>query len=67
MKLLITFLSIFILTSCDDVKNQTKDETYIHDSFGYGVFKLRVDSVDYVIVRSPQGIAIIKHGNAKIK
>ena len=67
MKNLITFLSILIFVSCNSETAQTKDRTLVYDGFLYDVSKIRIDSVDYLIARSTNGISIIKHGEVKDK
>lgn len=67
MKKLITFLSVLIFASCSSGNDQTKERTIVYDGFLYDVSKIRIDSVDYLIARSPNGISIIKHGEVKNK
>jgi hypothetical protein len=65
MKKLAFLLIILAFTSCESELAQTKDRTLIYDSFFYELFKIRVDSVDYLVARSSNGISIIKHGEIK--
>jgi len=65
MKKLITFLSVLIFTSCSNENDQTKERTIVYEGFLYDISKIRVDSVDYLIAKSAQGISIIKHGEVK--
>lgn len=54
---------ILALSSCEE--GNTKDKTMVYNSTFYEVFKLRVDSIDYIIARSNNGISIVKHGDVK--
>lgn len=68
MKNLIVIISLFIIVGCD---NTTKEITIDTDFKGDticsfyvspGIYKLKVDSIEYIIVKSSGGgVAIIKH------
>ena len=65
MKPLLLFISIAFISCNDEVQPKVNDTTLIYNSFSRRVTKIRVDSVDYLIATSPNGISIIKHGNVK--
>lgn len=67
MKKLTLILSLILLTGCFS-RESVKDNTIVFSGFLYRVDKVRVDSVDYLIVHSTSsggGTAIIKHGDVK--
>lgn len=65
MKKLIALFAVIALFGCEDQKAEGVERTLVYDATFYQAFKLRVDSVDYIVVRSTNGIGIIKHGNVK--
>lgn len=65
MKKLITLFALIALFGCEAEKANGVDRTLIYDTFFYQAFKLRVDSADYIVVRTSEGISIIKHGDVK--
>lgn len=61
-----------LLTSCgsvetkEDSKNLEQERHHVYSSAFTDAYKVSVDSVDYIIVRSSSGgVAIIKHGFKK--
>ena len=58
-KLLFLFITIS-LVSCINSEAEVKDSTLIYNSFSYSIYKVKIDSIDYLIVTAPQGISIIK-------
>jgi len=67
MKKITIILSILLLTGCYQ-RESVKDNTIVFSGFLYRVDKIRVDSIDYLIVHSSRndgGTAIIKHGDVK--
>lgn len=65
MKKLITLFAVIALFGCEDEKAYGIERTQIYNSTLYEAFKLRVDSADYIIVKSTYGVSIIKHGDVK--
>lgn len=68
----IIILCIFALIGCSSNKETTNttiqgDIKVIHSGFLYSVYKIRVDSVDYIMAWTSQGISIVKHGEIKKK
>ena len=73
MKKILLIAIVAFLSSCDtkqvtsneniDVKAQYKTIGRIDADFGLQIFKVKVDSIDYIVVsRFDGGTAIIKHG-----
>lgn len=58
-KLLFLFIAI-TLVSCTIGQAEVKDSTLIYNSFSYNIYKVKIDSIDYLIATTPQGISIIK-------
>ena len=67
MKKLITLFAVIALFGCEDQKAIGVEKNLIYDATFYQAFKLKVDSVEYIVVRSTNGISIIKHGDVKNK
>lgn len=65
MKKLITLFALIALFGCEAEKANGVERTQVYNSALYEAFKLRVDSVDYIIVRTTNGISITKHGDVK--
>lgn len=68
----IIILCIFALIGCSSNKEPTNttiqgDIKVIHSGFLYTVYKIRIDSVDYIMASASQGVSIIKHGEIKNK
>jgi len=60
---LITFIAI-AMSACSESKSVTKvDKSIYYDDNGFTIRKIRVDSVDYVVVRDYMsgGVSITKH------
>ena len=60
---LIAFVAIAI-SACSESKSVTKvDKSVYHDGNGFRLKKIRVDSIDYVVVKDYMsgGVAIIRH------
>lgn len=58
-KLSILFAAI-LLTSCTMGEGEVKERTLVYRSFLYDIHKVRVDSVDYLVAITSQGVSIIK-------
>ena len=65
MKPLLLLISIAFISCNEQAQPKVKDTTLIYSSYYTRVSKIRVDSVDYLIATSSNGISIIKHGNIK--
>ena len=60
MKRLLFLLALILLISCSNDEPKVKQNTLIFEDYTYDVYKITIDSVDYLVAKSINGISIIK-------
>ena len=60
MKKILFLFSAILLGSCTIGQGEVKDSTLIYNSFFYDIHKVKIDSVDYLIAITQNGVSIIK-------
>jgi hypothetical protein len=60
MKKILLFIAILSTISCTNENSQVKDRTLIYSCQSYDVYKIKIDSVEYLVAKGYECISIIK-------
>lgn len=60
MKRLLFILVLILFISCSNNEPKVKQNTLIFEDVTYDIYKITIDSVDYLVAKSSYGISIIK-------
>ena len=60
LKKILFLLFAILLISCTTGKPVVKDSTLVYKSFFYDIYKIKIDSSDYLIAITDKGVSIIK-------